>query len=255
MTNWERLGNQIYPWVRSLLNLLYPLSCRVCEVPLINRDCFCRVCEEALSTLEPPFCQVCGEPFAGMIDREFRCDNCADRKLHFDFAIAAYRAEGEVRELVHRFKYGRDITLRVPLGRMLARALDDSRLQSEDLSTWRLVPVPLHRTREREREFNQSHELCLQLSRHSGIPVLHGMKRLRSTDRQARLTRAQRLENLRGAFTMRRGFSGKTSPLAGAKVLLVDDVFTTGATTDECARILRREAGVQKVVVIAVARG
>ena len=98
------------------------------------------------------------------MDRPFRCDNCADRKLHFDFAIAGYRAEGEVRELIHRFKYGRDITLRAPLSRMLGRALDDPRLQAEDLRSWMLVPVPLHRTREREREFNQSHELCLQLS-------------------------------------------------------------------------------------------
>ena len=255
MTNRERLRSLLAPWTQALLNLLYPRACRVCEVPLSDREWFCRDCEQAFPTLEAPFCQVCGEPFDGPMDRPFRCDNCADRKLHFDFAIAGYRAEGEVRELIHRFKYGRDITLRAPLGRMLARALDDPRLKNEDLSVWRLVPVPLHHARQREREFNQSHELCLQLSRHTGIPVLPGMKRLRPTDKQARLTRAQRLENLRGAFAMRRGFSGKTSPLAGARVLLVDDVFTTGATTDECARILRREAGVQKVVVIAVARG
>lgn len=256
MTTHQRLGSRLLPWARALLDLLYPRTCRVCELPLkTGRDWFCAACEQAFPTLDAPFCQVCGEPFAGPMDRSFRCDNCADRKLHFDFAIAGYRADGEVRELIHRFKYGRDITLRAPLGRMLARALDDPRLKIEDLTTWCLVPVPLHRTREREREFNQSHELCLQLSRHTGISVLPGMKRLRPTDKQARLTRAQRLENLRGAFAMRRDFRGKTCPLAGAKVLLVDDVFTTGATTDECARILRREAGVQKVVVIAVARG
>jgi competence protein ComFC len=255
MTNRSRLGNRFAPWLQALLNLLYPRTCRVCDVSLTDRDWFCRSCEQAFPTLDPPFCQVCGEPYDGPMDRPFRCDNCADRKLHFDFAIAGYRAEGEVRELIHRFKYGRDITLRAPLGRMLCRALDDPRLQAEDLRAWTLVPVPLHRTREREREFNQSHELCLQLARHTGIPVQHVMKRLRPTDKQARLTRAQRLENLRGAFSLRRGFQGKASPLAGAKVLLVDDVFTTGATTDECARILRREAKVQKVVVIAVARG
>ena len=255
MTNPSRWGYRFAPWVQALLNLLYPRTCRVCEAPLTGRDWFCRSCEQAFPTLDPPFCHVCGEPYDGLMDRPFRCDNCVDRKLHFDFAVAGYRAEGEVRELIHRFKYGRDITLRAPLGKLLCRALDDPRLQAEDLSAWTLVPVPLHRTREREREFNQSHELCLQLARHTGIPVQNVMKRLRSTDRQARLTRTQRLENLRGAFAMRRGFIGKTSPLAGAKVLLVDDVFTTGATTDECARILRREAGVQKVVVIAVARG
>lgn len=243
------------PWVRATLNLIYPRTCRVCEVPLADRDWFCTACESAFPTLDAPFCRVCAEPFPGMIDREFRCANCSDRKLHFDFAIAGYKAEGEVRELVHRFKYGRDVTLRAPLGHMLRGALNDPRLQAEDLRQWTLVPVPLHHARQRERQFNQSHELCVQLSRHTGIPVKNAMKRLRSTDRQARLTRTQRLENLRGAFTMRRGFSGKTSRLAGANILLLDDVFTTGATTDECARILRREGGVQKVVVIAVARG
>lgn len=255
MTNRSRLGNRFAPWLHALLNLLYPRTCRVCDVPLADRDWFCRSCEQAFPTLDPPFCQVCGEPYDGPMDRPFRCDNCADRKLHFDFAIAGYRAEGEVRELIHRFKYGCDITLRAPLSRMLCRALDDPRLQAEDLRAWTLVPVPLHRTREREREFNQSHELCLQLAHLTGMSVQPVMKRLRPTDKQARLTRAQRLENLRGAFSLRRGFQGKASPLAGAKVLLVDDVFTTGATTDECARILRREAKVQKVVVIAVARG
>jgi ComF family protein len=255
MTSLAHLRQVITPWTQALLDLLYPRTCRVCDVPLADRNWLCKPCEDALPTLDAPFCQVCGEPFAGMIDREFRCENCADRSLHFDFAIAGYKAEGEVRELVHRFKYGRDVTLRAPLGHLLRRALADPRLQAEDLAQWILVPVPLHHARQRERQFNQSLELCLHLARETGMPVQNAMKRVRATDRQARLTRAQRLQNLRGSFTMRREFSDKASPLAGAKVLLVDDVFTTGATTDECARILRREAGVQKVVVIAVARG
>jgi ComF family protein len=209
----------------------------------------------ALTKLEPPFCKTCGEAFDGAGEGELRCSNCADRKFAFEFAIAGYRAEDDVRELVHRFKYGRDLVLRAPLGCMLQHALSDPRLATQDLARWLLVPVPLHPRRQREREFNQSWELCRELAKRTGIPAVEAMKRTRFTEKQAQLTRAQRLENLRGAFAMRRRYVWENSPLRGAKVLLVDDVFTTGATTHECARILKREGKVEKVVVISVARG
>ena len=258
----SRFCNAARPWGQALLDVLYPRTCRVCDKPLPERkaerplgEWFCQTCEDSFTPLEPPYCKVCAEPYDGAIEGDFRCGNCADRKLAFEFAVAGYKAEGPVRELVHHFKYGKDVTLRGALGDLALRALQDPRLAEEDLSKWCLVPVPLHRVREMEREFNQSEELCQRLAKQTGMPVIHAMQRSRPTNKQSRLTRAQRLDNLKGAFTMRRAFQGEKSKLRGRCVFLVDDVFTTGATADACARVLRRQAGVQKVVVIAVARG
>ena len=252
----------IEPWWLALLDVVFPRTCRVCDKPLPERsierplgEWFCQSCEDCLTPLEPPYCKVCAEPYDGVIEGEFRCGNCADRTLGFEFAVAGYKAEGPVRELIHKFKYGRDVSLRRALGALAQRSFQDPRLVAENWSNWCLVPVPLHRAREQEREFNQSLELCKTLARATGITLVDPMRRARPTNKQSRLTRAQRLENLRGAFTMKRGFHGPRSKLRGRNVLLVDDVLTTGATTDACARVLRRQGGAQKVVVIAVARG
>lgn len=205
--------------------------------------------------MEAPLCEKCGEVFDGVADSTFQCTNCAGQKFAFEFAIAGYQTSGSTLDLVHRFKYGSDLTLRAPLERMLERALHDPRLASVEPEHWCLVPVPLHSLRERERRFNQSRELCRELAQRKQLPMIDAMKRTRSTPKQSLLTRQQRLENLRGAFAVKDRFVREDSPLRGRAVLLVDDVFTTGATTNECARVLRREAGVQKVVVISIARG
>lgn len=248
--------------MRGVLDVVYPRTCRVCDKPLPTRsplrplgEWFCQACEDGLARLEPPYCKVCAEPYDGAIDGLFRCQNCADRAFAFEFAVTGYSAEGAVRDLVHRFKYGGDLSLRGALGGLLLRALQDPRLLEEDFSSWVLVPVPLHWSRRQERQFNQSLELCRRLSPQVRIPWADAMRRIRSTHTQSRLTRAQRLENLAGAFQMKRRFQGAASQLKGRNVLLVDDVFTTGATADACARVLKRKGGVQKVVVIAVARG
>lgn len=252
----ERLRQTLTPWGRALLNLLYPRLCRICTVPLPEgQEWICSTCDDALEVTEAPYCKTCGEHYDGEITREFVCSNCANRDFGFEFAFARYHAEGPVREMIHRFKYNGELSLRGMLGHLLEGALMEPRLANEDLSTWYLIPVPLHHRRRRERGFNQAWHLCKQLAKLRGIKPLDAMRRKRDTGHQAELTRAQRLSNLSGAFEMKRVYRGKDSPLRGAKVLLVDDVFTTGATTNACAKVLLREAGVEKVVVIAVARG
>lgn len=247
---------RIRPWGRALLDLTYPRTCLVCDEPLSSEEreglqaWFCTACEGALPRLQAPFCQICGEPYDGAISGEFRCSNCAGRRFSFEFATSAFRASEGVRALVHRFKYGRESHLREALASLLKLALDDPRLAAEALGEWLLIPVPLHRAKEGDRGFNQSRELCRELSRATGIPTADGLKRVRLTETQARLSREERLRNVRGAFLPR-----EPAALKGRRVLLVDDVLTTGATTNECARVLRREAGAEKVVVITVARG
>lgn len=256
-------GDGDRPWWRrygsALLDLVYPRRCEICQVPLeAHRPgagrWLCDACHDALPGVEAPFCSVCGEPGDGAITGEFRCGNCADLDLHFDFAVSGYRAEDAVRLLVHRFKYQKRLDLRGLLACLLAEALDDPRMATLQRAGAILVPVPLHHARERERQYNQAWELCRELSRATGIAANNAMRRVRPTIAQASLTRHQRIENLRGAFAMKRSVV-KSGALSGRRVFLVDDVLTTGSTTSECARVLRRDAGVEKVVVITVARG
>ena len=244
-------------YASAFLDLVYPRRCEMCETlleagrPGAGRW-LCDICLEALPRIVPPFCNVCGEPYEGEVTDSFRCGNCADLKLHFDFAISAYRADGPVRELVPRLKYNHRLDLRGALAALLKEALDDPRLAGTD--GWRIVPVPLHSARARERQFNQAWELSRQLSKLTGWPAEEALARVRATTAQAALSRHQRIENLRKAFALKKSVA-KTDALRGQKVFLVDDVLTTGSTTSECARVLKRDSGVEKVVVITVARG
>ncbi len=245
----------------AFLDLLYTRRCVACEGLLPGGPrtdearWLCLPCVKGLPRIEPPFCEVCGEPYDGAMAGPFRCGNCTGLKLHFDFAVAACRADGTARELIHKFKYERALHLRGVLGCLLSRTLRDPRLTQVSATTgWALVPVPLHHARLRAREYNQSSELCRELSRRTGIPVLDALRRTRSTTAQASLTRHQRIENLRNAFQPHPSLVRRAT-LKGRPVLLVDDVLTTGSTTSECARVLCRDAGAEKVVVITVARG
>ena len=173
--------------------------------------------------------------------------NCGDRELSFDFATAAFRSRGVVRDLIHQFKYSRRMHLRHLLARMLAEGFRDRRLEAVQPEA--IVPVPLHPTRLREREFNQAEVLAELAGRRLGLPVNDCLRRTRYTLTQTDFHREERFENLEGAFTLRRG-----AQTEGRSFALVDDVLTTGSTADACARVLR-EAGASAVVVITVARG
>jgi competence protein ComFC len=241
------------------LDLALPRRCFGCDLPREDPEpslpCLdtwlCRACQDSLPLIQPPLCSVCGEPFPGDLTRDFRCWNCDGRAFDFEFAVSGYRAEGLVRDLIHGFKYDSRYELRGLLAVLLRQALQDSRLlQEPGLSSWLLVPVPLHPWREMTRGYNQSWEICLHLSRATGIPAQKILRRLRRTTSQAGLDRSRRLKNLRGAFALRPG-----ADVRGRRILLVDDVLTTGSTCQECARILRHEGGAEKVVVITTARG
>ncbi len=246
-------------YLTAFLDLFYPRRCEVCETPLEAGRAgpgrwLCGECLDKLPRIEAPFCRVCGEPFDGAMTDSFRCGNCADLKLHFEFAVSACRARDAARLMIHRFKYERRLDLRGVLSSLLAEVLEDPRLAGLDRASWTVVPVPLHHARERERQYNQAWELGREFATGGGFPALKALRRVRPTTAQASLTRHQRIENLRGAFAVA-GSALRKDALRGRQVLLVDDVLTTGSTTSECARVLKREAGVEKVVVITVARG
>ena len=176
------------------------------------------------------------------MDERGLCGLCRRGVRGFDAAYSFGFYEGELRELIHLFKYGRVQTLAKPLGRFLGQALP--REQSFDV----IVPMPLHWRKRWQRGFNQSELLAAELSRRTHVPVKKALRRIRFTSSQAGLTNAKRRVNVSGAFR-----AANPSALKGKRVLLIDDVMTTGATAASCARALKL-AGVEQVILLTLAR-
>lgn len=231
---------------RGIFSLLYPPVCTVCGESVEPNEYLCDACDDKIVRIVPPFCSKCSEPFAGAITGPFDCANCGHRKLHFEAAVAAYRARGIIRRVILDFKYGRQMHLRHLLGQWLAAALSDARLRDRHFDV--IVPVPLHPARERERGFNQAGLLADLLSGKMSILAKPVLERTRYTTTQTAFDRVERMENLRNAFRLR-----KKADVRGLRVLLIDDVLTTGSTVSECARILK-EAGASSVYAATAAR-
>jgi ComF family protein len=167
--------------------------------------------------------------------------------FHFESAVSVVRSRKVVRELIHRLKYSRELWLVSILGRILAQGVSDTRLDGQNFDA--IVPVPLHPMRLREREFNQSQLLAVELSKSTTIPVKDVLLRTRYTGTQTALDRKERRQNLRNAFSLR-----KNADAADQCLLLVDDVLTTGSTLDACAAVLL-EQGAESVRALTLARG
>jgi ComF family protein len=232
---------------RAFLSLLYPACCEACGAPVEHPRYLCDGCAAEAVRIEAPFCRVCSEPFQGAIAGPFTCANCADRHFHFTCAVARYRSEGVVRELIHRFKYWREFQLRHPLACWAAEALEDDRIRERPIDA--LAPVPLFIARQRHREFNQAAVIARLVGERAGIAVSDCLVRTRNTTSQLTYDRKGRMENLRNAFKMRHSVE-----VRGRHLVLVDDVLTTGSTLDECARVLL-SGGAASVRAITVARG
>lgn len=233
--------------LQAFLNLVYPPHCALCRAETPPREHLCAACRKTAQRIASPFCEICSTPFEGQIEGPFACPACRENKHDFDCAIVPYLSRGAVRELIHRFKYNHHFHLRHVLAGWLLEALADPRLQA--LPFDQIVPVPLHPARERDRGFNQARVLAQFLARQTGIPMANALRRTRFTTTQTRLDRETRIENLRNAFEMRH-----TVEVQNLHLLLIDDVLTTGATVNECARVLKR-AGASSVRVVTVARG
>jgi competence protein ComFC len=232
--------------LRAIASLLYPPACTICSASVAAGEYLCAECDAKITHIVPPFCAKCSEPFAGAISSAFTCANCAHRTLHFDAAVAAYRSRGIVRRVILDFKYGRQIHLRHPVARWLVAALDDDRLRGRRFNI--IIPVPLHPARERQRGFNQAALLAELLSAHMSIQARPALERIRYTTTQTAFDRAERMENLHGAFRLR-----KNADVRDLHVFLIDDVLTTGSTLSECARVLK-EAGARSVHAATAAR-
>jgi ComF family protein len=235
--------------IGGIIDLLYPPWCVVCKENRASpKDgLVCSACVARIPHLTPPFCAKCGSPYPGNITIDFICSNCASIRYEFTYARSAILATGIALDLIHAFKYQQATWLEPLLGRLFVEAaLPDLTSTKWDL----IVPVPLHPTRERERGFNQAYVLAKYLSGATQIPIKSVLRRTRYTHTQTTLSKQARLENVQEAFAL------ATTPnlVKNKRVILVDDVFTTGATTNACAKVLRR-AGATQVAVWTLARG
>ena len=194
-------------------------------------------------------CDVCGEQLAQYRVENPLCPPCAQTRPYFARATAYGAYDGELRELIHLLKYERVEPAAGLLGQMLSEAIQKLNLTADSVL---VVPVPLHRSKRRQRGFNQAELIVRAALKRKALPnsgmMVDVLERTRPTASQIGLTRHQRAENIRGAFRVKH-----LNRVAGRGVLLVDDVLTTGMTANECARILLK-AGAEKVWVATVAR-
>ena len=236
-------------WSESWLGRLYPEVCQVCHEQRASaaEGFLCEGCRNQVEWIDHPYCDRCGTPFEGEITTRFTCSNCQELDLHFRSARAAIHLKGPGQRVILDYKYRHGLWFEQLLGEWLVvRALEDVRREDWD---W-IVPVPLHWWKARQRSFNQAERLGRMLSKATGIPLnTRLLRRNRATGTQTRLNRDEREENMKRAFEYR-----PRERLAGQRILLVDDVLTTGATASACAKVLRKN-GASVVDVWTVARG
>ena len=226
----------------ALTAVLLAPCCACCQRPLDRptSGAVCAACWASIPLPHEPLCEICGDalPSWRRIDTPPRCARCrrSTRVISIGRSIGPY--EGALREILQALKYEGRRSLAKPLGRLMA-AVGNEVLRGADFA----VPVPLHITRQYSRGFNQASELAHQL----GVPVLHALRRTRATVTQTDLPEGERHANVRGAFAQRRPVP------RNAVLVVVDDVSTTGATLDACARVLL-EAGAREVRGLTAAR-
>ena len=232
----------------GIANLIFPPRCITCGEPLEQHGPlpFCPPCIAGIRFIGSPLCPRCGTPFPSAEQEDHLCGECLITERPYAVARSVGRYEETLLTAIHRFKYRG----KTGIGDLLSRIMADFADKIWDMTVFeRILPVPLHRIRLRERGFNQAVILARGLSKRFNIPLdFRSLRRDLFTPPQVGLDRKQRSANVQGVFTV-------THPerIAGRRLLLVDDVYTTGSTLTECARVLIR-AKAETVAVLTMAR-
>ena len=241
----RRVAQAARAFCRAALDVALPRLCAACREP-VEGSGLCPTCWSKLSFITRPYCERLGIPFQydpgpGVLSLEAIADPPA-----YNRARAAVRFDEISRALVHALKYGDRLDLAPMMGRWVGHAGREILAQADAL-----IPVPLHWRRQWARRFNQSAMLAAAVSAQTGVAVASGaLKRVKATIQQVGLSRAERASNIQGAFKV--PDAGKAA-VAGRRLVLIDDVLTSGATVDGCARALNR-AGAANVDVLVFAR-
>ncbi len=228
----------------KLLRIFFPESCPICKNPSTDHEIapICQGCWGKISPYNGPLCQICGKPLVSEVS--ITCSECISDKPAFKYARSFGLYEGTLKEAINLYKYHGIKRLSRPLSHLLLRMNPAPSWWEVDV----ILPVPLHKRKLRQREFNQSALLAKYIGRQLGIPViLTCLIKLRDTLPQVELSGEDRKKNVRGTFGIR-----NKGLIQGKNLLLMDDVFTTGATVRECCRVLKK-AGAGDIYVITLA--
>ena len=235
--------------IRHAVRFFLPADCAACGMPLTTDPVplFCKACWETIAPLRLARCSQCDRPLPSPVALTYspthRCHHCTVRPPAYAKAWTLYPYLPPLQDAICLFKYRGKVSLAKPLGQLMLKGLPAS------LDADLVIPVPLHPTRLREREFNQSLLLADQVAQYVGRPLsFTNLVRTAPSEPQSTLSRKERLKNLRRAFAVRQPQS-----IAQKRILLIDDVFTTGTTVNECAKVLR-EAGAEAIFVLTLAR-
>lgn len=239
--------NSLKNLINRSVSIFIPYACPGCGRP--GETLVCEECEPKIARIGEPYCKRCGRPLPPGVRETEDCRECRGGDLAYDYCRSVFFYKPPVDEMVKSFKFGRNFAM----GRWLRdAACERARNEPEFFSCCEsadgLVPVPLHPFRRVWRGFNQSGFFADGFRQVWGTPVMNCLARLRNTPPQSRLPVNERAKNVKGAFGARRKFS-----LDGKKLILVDDVITTGATISECSRVLKN-AGAAEVCVLTIAR-
>lgn len=239
----------LYNLLNGVLDVVYPRICLACKrrrADKHNSNILCGHCAGAIEFSLPPFCHCCGRHLEPRDLHKDLCAPCRRAGPAFDRAYSACAYQGVIRELIHEFKYNGKDYLGKYLSSFMTGFIDAYGVPVSDMDY--IIPVPLHASRLREREFNQAHLLARAIADRFDKPVVADtLRRRRPTRMQATLDTGARRENMRGSFTAAQGCS-----LNGRRVLLIDDVLTSGATASDAARALKA-AGAELVFVMTLA--
>lgn len=229
--------------LRPLLDIFFPPVCALCEKDLAAGP-MCEAClsEFNSSAITSPLCVKCGDPFISKEGSDRTCGRCLAAKLPFNLARSGFAYNVAVAEAVHRFKYGGKVILAHALGSLTA-----SQAEALPIKPDVIVPVPLHAKKLKARGFNQSLLLAKAVAKRLGVKAdWSNLERTRHTAPQIGLKHDERAENVAGAFEVRNPLIFKNK-----KILLIDDVFTTGATVRECAKTLRKAGAEVSILTLA----
>lgn len=234
---------------QGLIDVVYPRVCLSCKRSLKNitsvENLVCCRCWDGLKRNIPPFCFSCGRHLDTGSNSNI-CPGCREKKLYFDRAFSPCAYEGAARELIRQFKYNRKEYLAPALSSLMVEFIREYNLPVAETDF--IVPIPLHKSRLRQREFNQAEALAGIIAAKFNKPLLpHALGRLRRTKTQTGLKDNERFLNVKGSFA-----APENMNLKGKNILLIDDVLTTGATSSEAAYALKR-GGANKVFVLTLA--
>jgi len=237
----------------TMVNLLFPADCKVCAEPLepLNRTFICQSCWNEVKWLKPPYCPKCSKPLSSsVISQEFPsfvCLDCQRNHFYFKKVFVPVLYEGVMKEAIHFFKYQGKMGVLRGMKRVMEIYFAHNHLPFSLFDL--VVPIPLHRTRLRERGFNQAELLARIVAEHFSIALVkNSLKRVKLTRSQTDLSETERRKNVKGAFQARDKMIFRDK-----EILLVDDVYTTGATVGEAARVLKK-AGAKDIYVFTLAR-